>query len=273
MNMQTMPIDPSISSLLAFWADAGVDAMYADAPIDRLAEGRKRLEAPARAAQAQVQHAPAGMQRLSSSSAPDAGAIELARQMAAAAADLDALGAAIAAFDGCALKAMGARQAVFARGRIDAKIMVIGEAPGPDDDLQGAPFVGRAGKLFDRMLLAAGLTDEVFLTNTVFWRPPANRAPAMDEQAVCAPFVERAIELVQPQYLLLLGGAVTRSMLQRTEGILSLRGRWAGWRSAQGEEIQALATLHPTFLLRQPAAKKHAWADLLMLSARLRRQT
>ncbi len=271
--MQTMPIDASISSLLAFWADAGVDVLYAEAPVDRLAEGRKRLEAPARAAQAQVQHAPAGAQRLSGGGAPDAGAVELARQMAAAASDLEGLAVAIAAFDGCALKSMGARQAVFGRGRLDARIMVIGEAPGPDDDLQGAPFVGRAGKLMDRMLATAGLADDVFLTNTVFWRPPANRAPALDEQAVCAPFVERAIELVQPQFLLLLGGAVTRSMLQRNEGILSLRGRWAGWRNAQGDEIPVLATLHPTFLLRQPAAKKHAWSDMLTLATRFRRET
>jgi DNA polymerase len=150
--------------------------------------------------------------------------------------------------------------------------MVIGEAPGADEDAQGQPFVGRAGKLLDRMLGAAGLGDRVFITNTVFWRPSGNRNPTLQEQLVCAPFVERAIALVAPKFLLLAGGASAKAMLQRPEGILSLRGRWFDWTSSDGATtLPALPTLHPAFLLRQPAAKKRAWADLLMLAERLDR--
>ena len=141
-----------------------------------------------------------------------------------------------------------------------------------DVEIQGAPFVGRAGKLLDKMLAAAGLTDRVFITNTVFWRPPGNRTPSPQEQQICAPFVERAIALVAPKVLLLAGGASAKSMLQRPEGILTLRGRWLDWRSSDGEiELPAMPTLHPAFLLRQPAAKKKAWTDLLTLAERVDR--
>jgi DNA polymerase len=132
--------------------------------------------------------------------------------------------------------------------------------------------VGRAGKLLDRMIEAAGLQDRVFITNTVFWRPPGNRTPYPDEQTVCAPFVERALQLLQPKILLLVGGASAKSMLKKEEGILSLRGRWFEWRSHdESLVLPALPTLHPAFLLRQPAAKKKAWTDLLTLMERLDR--
>ncbi len=161
---------------------------------------------------------------------------------------------------------------MVSRGPADAPLMIIGEGPGAEEDLQGAPFVGRAGQLLDRMLKAAGLLDRAFVTNTVFWRPPGNRTPTPQEQATCAPFLERAIQLVQPKILLLVGGASAKSLLKREEGILSLRGRWFEWTSADGaSELPALPTLHPAFLLRQPAAKKKAWADMLMLSERLDR--
>jgi len=200
-------------------------------------------------------------------------AIAEARRLAIAAPDLAALEAAIAVFDGCPLKTQGAARAVFARGRPDAPIMIIGEGPGGEEDRQGQPFVGRAGQLLDRMLAAAGIEDQVFITNTVFWRPPGNRTPSLAEQAVCRPFVERAIGLVRPKLLLLAGGASAKSMLNTTDGILGLRGRWADWRSEDGETtIPALPMLHPAFLLRQPAAKKKAWADLLTLTSRLSQQ-
>jgi DNA polymerase len=252
----------ALESLLGFWAEAGVDTAFADEPVDRVAE-RVRPQPAARHAAA-MPAAAAG---------PDvSGAVDEARRLAAEAQDLTALAAAIAAFDGCGLKFEGARQAVFSRGAADAPVMVIGEAPGADEDAQGQPFVGRAGKLLDKMLGAAGLGDRVFITNTVFWRPSGNRNPTAQEQLVCAPFLERAIALVQPRFLLLAGGASAKAMLQRPEGILSLRGRWFDWTSADGAlALPALPTLHPAFLLRQPAAKKRAWADLLMLSERLDR--
>ena len=258
-------------SALAFWAEAGVDACYGDEPVDRLAEGAARLKAKAVApkpAAAPVQAAP-GRQ-----AAPDiSDAVAQAKAMAAEAQTLDALAAAIAAFDGCGLKFEGAKQAVFSRGVADAPIMVIGEGPGADEDAQGLPFIGKAGKLLDRMLEAAGLNERVFITNTVFWRPPGNRTPTLAEQAVCAPFLHRAIALVQPRMLLLAGGASAKSVLQRDEGILTLRGRWFEWHGEDGAVLPALPTLHPAFLLRQPAAKKKAWLDLLTLTERLDRPT
>ena len=162
---------------------------------------------------------------------------------------------------------------MFARGNPNAELMIVGEGPGADEDRQGKPFVGRAGQLLDRMLKAAGLEDRVFITNTVFWRPPGNRTPTPAEQAVCAPFVERAIELVKPQMLMFAGGASAKAMLKVDEGILSLRGRWFDWKAETGDghALPAMPTLHPAFLLRQPAAKKKAWIDLLTLTERLDR--
>jgi len=257
-------------SLLAFWADAGVDAMLLDEPVDRIAAGRIAPPRPPERKAALA--APAAPVRANQ---PDvSGAVAQARELAAGADSLEALVAAIASFDGCPLKFDGAAsQAVVYRGDPTAPLMVIGEGPGQEEDRLGQPFVGRAGQLLDRMLKAAGLTDRVFITNTVFWRPPGNRTPTPAEQAVCAPFVERAIALVQPKMLLLAGGASAKAMLKKDEGILSLRGRWFEWRSSDGGlELPALPTLHPAFLLRQPAAKKRAWADLLTLTERLDRQ-
>jgi DNA polymerase len=265
-----LAVDPrAAESLLAFWADAGVEASYADDPIDRLAEGAAMLRARREPPPPPV----AVVTTPAFGRGPDLGAVVAeARALAAACADLPALAAAIAAFDGCPLKTQGARQAVISRGPADAPLMIIGEAPGADEDLQGAPFVGRAGQLLDRMLKAAGLLDRAFVTNTVFWRPPGNRTPTPQEQAACAPFLERAIQLVQPKMLLLVGGASAKSMLRSEEGILSLRGRWFEWTASDGQnELPALPTLHPAFLLRQPAAKKKAWVDMLMLSERLDR--
>lgn len=256
-------------SLLAFWADAGVDLCFEDAPVDRLAE-RPR---PAPRAAPPPPPPPAAVRAGGAPAGPDvSAAIAEARARAAEASDLAGLAAAIAAFDGCGLKFEGARQAVFSRGAADAPVMIIGEAPGADEDRQGAPFVGRAGQLLDRMIAAAGLEGRVFITNTVFWRPPGNRTPSPQEQTVCAPFLERAIALVKPRALLLVGGASAKSVLQRGEGILTLRGRWFDWRSGDGSiELPALPTLHPAFLLRQPMAKKKAWQDLLTLAERLDR--
>jgi uracil-DNA glycosylase len=257
--------DRALESLLAFWAEAGVEALYADEPVNRLAE-----PTPIRRAQA-APAAPAMVTRIAP--APDiSAAITEARALAGAAEDLTALEAAIAAFDGCGLKFEGAKRAVFARGDPSAPVLVIGEGPGADEDAQGAPFVGKAGKLLDKMLAAAGLHDRVFITNTVYWRPPGNRTPTPAEQMVCRPFLERAIALVQPRFLLLVGAAAAKSVLGREEGILTLRGRWFEWAAPDSATVlPALPTLHPAFLLRQPAAKKKAWSDLLTLAERLDR--
>lgn len=260
----TRLMDRGLISALAFWAEAGVETAYADAPLDRL----KPIE---RKAPPQRPSAPAPAPPTAARAEPDiASAVALAAELAGAAATLEELEAAISAFDGCPLKRMGASRAVFARGRPDAPVMVIGEGPGAEEDRQGAPFVGRAGQLLDKMLAAAGLTERVFITNTVFWRPPDNRTPTPAEQAVCAPFVERAIVLVRPRLLLLAGGAAAKGMLKRPEGILTLRGQWFDWASSDGSiALPAIPTLHPAFLLRQPIGKKKAWQDLMTLTQRL----
>lgn len=260
-------LDPrAAESLLAFWGAAGADVCFGDEPVNRLLESAR----PPRPVLAAV---PAATPTRPGKPAVDiAAAVAEARRLATEATDLETLAATIAAFDGCPLKFEGARQAVFARGNASADVIVIGEGPGGDEDVQGLPFVGRAGKLLDKMLAAAGLTDRVFITNTVYWRPPGNRTPTPAEQAICQPFVEKAISLIKPQYLLLAGGASAKSILKREEGILSLRGRWFEWSSEDGAlTLPALPTLHPAFLLRQPAAKKKAWSDVLTLAERLDR--
>lgn len=270
MSATAEPSNSAIAeSLLAFWADAGVDAMLLDEAVDRIEAGKilppPRPVAPVTSALPSPRPG-AGQPDVSA-------AVAQAQQLAAAAQDLDALVAAIAAFEGCPLRFEGAAtKAVVYRGDPAAPLLVIGEGPGADEDARGEPFVGRAGRLLDRMLAAAGLTGRVMITNTVFWRPPGNRTPTPAEQAICAPFLERLIALTQPKMLLLAGGAPAKAMLKREEGILSLRGRWFEWRSADGlMELPAMPTLHPAFLLRQPGAKKRAWSDLLTLTERLDR--
>ncbi|WP_420478143.1 uracil-DNA glycosylase [Brevundimonas sp. FT23028] len=246
-------------SLLAFWRDAGVDACFEDSPVDRT------HVAPPPAVKA-VAKATASVVAL-----PVTGdAVAEARRLAAGADTPAALAEAVAAFTGCPLRDMGARQAVFSRGPADAPLLIIGEGPGAEEDEQGLPFVGKAGKLLDRMLAEAGLADRAFITNTVFWRPPGNRTPSPAEQAACAPFVERAFFLLKPKAVLLLGAAAAKSVLSTDEGIMRLRGHWKDWRLAEGNvSAPVLATFHPAFLLRTPMAKKAAWADMLSVAARL----
>jgi DNA polymerase len=199
-------------------------------------------------------------------------AVAEARRLAAEAGSLEALAAAIDGFEGCPLRHEGGRRSVFARGVPDAAVMVIGEAPDADDEQHGEPFAGRVGRMLDRMLAAVDLRDAAFVTNTVFWRPPGNRSPSPEEQAVCAPFLERAVALVRPKVLLLMGATSVRSVLKRNEGILALRGKWLDWSlETGGGTFPVLPTFHPAFLISRPEAKKKAWSDLLSLAERLDR--
>jgi DNA polymerase len=193
-----------------------------------------------------------------------------AREIAAACHSLDELRGALEAFEGCALKAT-AKSLVFADGAEDAPVMLIGEAPGRDEDLQGLPFVGRSGQLLDRMLEAIGLarSKNAYITNVIFWRPPGNRPPTAEEVATCAPFLLRHIELKRPKVLVLLGATPLKHVLHIEEGITRARGRWGRY-LLNDEEIPALPTFHPAYLLRQPAAKRQAWQDLLSLKLKLR---
>jgi len=191
-----------------------------------------------------------------------------ARRIARSAASLEALEAALRDFDGCGLKAT-ATKLCFYRGAPQADLMIVGEAPGRDEDLAGKPFVGRAGQLLDKMLAAIGLSEaDVHITNVVYWRPPGNRTPTPQEALACRPFLERQIELVAPKMLVAVGGSAAKEVLGATEGIMRLRGKWREI-EVGGKKIPAIATLHPAYLLRTPAAKQLAWMDLLQIKSKL----
>jgi DNA polymerase len=179
---------------------------------------------------------------------------------------------ALEGFEGCELK-RSATRTVFADGNPAARIMFIGEAPGRDEDLQGLPFVGRAGKLLDRMLESIGLDrTKVYITNVLPWRPPQNRDPSPEEAAVCLPFLRRHIELMRPDIMVLLGAVSARHVIGANEGIMRVRGKWDVYQivSAEGtRSVPVMPTLHPAYLLRQPAAKRLAWRDLLSVSEKI----
>jgi DNA polymerase len=200
------------------------------------------------------------------------GALTEARALAAAAQDMAALEAAIAAFDACPLKAT-ANRTVIRDGILGAPVLVVGEAPGQEEDRLGKPFVGPAGQMLDRMLGAIGLSraDNVLITNIIFWRPPANRKPTPQEVALCVPFVRRLIELAQPKLVLLAGATAAQALLDRPDGISRLRGQWFDQSTeSTAQIIPTLATYHPSYLLRSPAQKRDAWKDLMIFQERLK---
>ena len=239
----------TLNALLAWYEAMGVDEAIGDEPVNRFAPSPPRPESlrPPRAAP----EAPVAKSTAASAVPADARSLR----------DIEAM---VSAFEDCSLKRT-AKSLCFARGNEAARLMLIGEAPGRDEDLQGKPFVGRAGQLLDRMLAAIGLDEsQVYITNTVYWRPPGNRTPTPQEVTACAPFLCRQIELLNPAVLVLLGGAAAKNILGVSEGIMRLRGKWLTY-SCAGREIPVLATLHPAYLLRKPEEKRYAWRDLLML--------
>jgi len=251
------------ASLLAWYVEAGVDLAIDDAPHDRFAVPAPPPAAPA-AGTPPRQHAAAAPMAAAALSPEEAA--DSARSLAATAESLDALRELLLAFEGCALKAT-ATQLVFGDGTPDARVMLVGEAPGREEDRAGKPFVGRSGQLLNRMLAAIGLERaEVYIANVVPWRPPGNRTPTPQETAICKPFIERQIALVDPDVLVCLGGPSAQTLLMQRDGILRLRGKWFDYQT-QKRTIQALAALHPAYLLRQPSQKKLAWRDLRALRA------
>jgi DNA polymerase len=260
------------SILLEWYKAMGVDEAIAEAPSDWYAPERQADARPAplggsfapevkrkslERARAPLPQAP--VQNAAESST----GVMSARELARSAANLEELRALLETFDGCALKKTASRLCL-SRGSLDARLMLIGEAPGKDEDAEGKPFVGRAGQLLDRMLSAIGLTEaDFYITNLVFWRPPGNRTPSPGEVQVCQPFVERQIELLSPQILVFLGNASAKQLTGASEGIMKLRGKWLTYPLGAG--IRAMATLHPAYLLRNPIAKRHAWRDLLAI--------
>lgn len=278
--------------LLKFYAEAGVDEAIDELPHDRFAAfasrqagheaaavptpsapaaagpaGAEVLQAPVRIAWGTaIPDRPAAPQ----AAVPDGGQVLLARELASRAATLDELREAMAAFEGCNLRHT-AKSLVFADGNPAAALMLVGEAPGRDEDIEGRPFVGRSGQLLDRILAAIGLDrSAAYIANVIPWRPPGNRTPTPQETEICRPFIERQIELAAPKVLVSLGGPSAKVLIGTTEGIMKLRGGWRVHRTAAGREIPLMPTLHPAYLLRNPAHKRLAWRDFLEVKARLR---
>ena len=254
---------------LAWQVELGADEAIDDLPLDRF-----DLPAPAPTPQAAVaapsapNTAPVGQSAPPPPVAPQVDTVGIARQMAEAAGSLDSLREAMAGFEHCDLK-RGARNFVFCDGFASARVMVVGEAPGRDEDLQGKPFVGRAGQLLDKMFAAIGLdrgqdnADGLYITNMLPWRPPQNRDPKPDELAMMVPFLHRHIELAAPDLVVLMGNHACAGLLGR-RGITRMRGNW--------EEVlgrPAMPMFHPAYLLRNPIAKREAWSDLLAIKERL----
>lgn len=261
----------SARQILEFQLAAGIDWMLEDAPVDRFAQGAEealRRAQPVKADPPEPTRPPRASSSQPAPLAPDAAIME-ARRLAQSAPNLEQLRLMLEHFDGCALKSTASRL-VFADGTPGAPVMIIGEAPGRDEDEIGRPFVGRAGQLLDRMLHAIGLERaHVYIANTVPWRPPGNRTPTPQEIAICQPFIARQIELARPRILVTMGAPATQTLLDVKEGILRVRGRWFDYRQG-GLHVPALATLHPAYLLRQPSQKALAWRDLQALRAKLR---
>ncbi len=252
----------AIEALLAFWAEAGVDASLSDVPVDRLAAQPLRASAPAAAAEPRPTAAPAA------TSAPPPSA-----PAAVTSPDFAALEAAVGAFEGCALRA-GSAAPVFARPAARADVVVVSEAPTAEDEAAAAPFSGPAGVLVRALLAHAGLGDRALLTQTVFWRPPGGGAPSPADQAACLPFLERLIALHRPRALLVMGEAAGRGLLGAREPILKSRGGWTEWRARHEPDLvlPAMPTLSPAFILARPPLRGAAWGDILSLAARVDRE-
>jgi DNA polymerase len=267
--------------LIAFYLDAGVDALVGEEPVNRMAEdiaphgatasgADDKTARPVRNQSPPIARSSAAPQRPGLPAAPASpeAAVMAAREAARTATRLDDLRAMLTGFEGCALRAT-ATQLVFADGNPQSRVMFIGEAPGYDEDILGRPFVGRSGKLLDRMMAAIGLDrTSCYIANVVPWRPPGNRTPTPQETAICLPFIRRQIELANPDFLVCLGGPAMQTLLGVKDGITRSRGRWFSYDTGQ-REIRALATFHPAFLLRSPLQKRFAWRDFLALKKAL----
>ncbi|MBS0546566.1 MAG: uracil-DNA glycosylase [Proteobacteria bacterium] len=277
-----LPARDDLASLLKWYVEQGLDETIGEEAIDRFALAAQPAPAAAAAApQAPAAPTPFRPATPSPAAAPRAPVplespqvVEDARALAAGCATIADLEAAIRGFEGCALKRT-AKNTVFADGLPTAPVMVVGEAPGADEDRLGKPFVGVSGQLMDRMMEAIGLArgDGFYITNILFWRPPGNRTPTLAEQAMCLAFTRRHIELVRPKLLILAGGTAAKAVLDTAEGIMRLRGKWTSVRLDDGTEIPTMPTLHPAYLLRTPASKRQSWLDLLAVDKKLKELT
>jgi len=259
-----------LAALLRWYVEQGLDETIGEEAIDRFSPPAAPVAAVAPPARPVSSRAPVPAPR-----APvpleSPQLVEDARALAERCTSLSELEAAVRAFEGCALKRT-AKNTVFGDGTPDAPVMIVGEAPGGDEDRLGKPFVGVSGQLMDRMMAAIGLTRSggFYITNILFWRPPGNRTPTLAEQAMCLAFTRRHIALVRPRLLVLAGGVSAKAMLDTTDGIMRLRGKWASYRLADGTELPTMPTFHPAYLLRTPASKRQSWQDLLAIDKKLR---
>src|SRR3981081_3481377 len=259
---------PTVQQLLSFYLEAGVDCALTEEPVNRLSQPDR---APARepALPTPVRTIPAAIPaaRGEAAPAPEA-AILSAREAARTAPSLEVLRNLLENFDGCALKSTATRL-VFADGNPQARIMFVGEAPGREEDIEGLPFVGRSGKLLDRMISAIGLDlSSAYIANVIPWRPPGNRTPTPQETQICLPFIQRQIELVNPDVLVTLGNPSTQTLLSTREGIMRTRGKWFDYDTGT-RTIRAIATFHPAYLLRSPSYKRMSWQDLRAVAKEL----
>jgi DNA polymerase len=261
---------PTVRDLMAFYLEAGVDCALGDEPVDRLSAPDQPVAVLASAGTAPAHPAvrPAAPAPRAEIAPPPDIAIESAREAARTAPSLEALRALLDNFDGCALKFTASRL-VFADGNPQARLMFVGEAPGRDEDIEGLPFVGRSGQLLNRMIAAIGLKrSDVYIANVIPWRPPGNRTPTPQETQICLPFIQRQIELVNPDVLVTLGNPSTQTLLPTREGIMKTRGRWFDYETGT-RKIRAMATFHPAYLLRSPSYKRMAWLDLRAIAKAL----
>jgi uracil-DNA glycosylase len=275
-HAMTAERDKAARDILAFYLEAGVDGVLVEEPVDRFAEPapapraeRAAVAPAAREAKPapRLDRAPPPLPGTAAPPPPDQ-AMMAAREAAGAAKDLDELRAILERFEGCALRNT-ATQLVFSAGNPQARVMLVGEAPGRDEDIEGQPFVGRSGKLLDRMLAAIGLDrSQVYIANVIPWRPPGNRTPTPQESQICLPFIRRQIELANPDILVCMGNPATQTLLEVREGITRTRGRWFKYDTG-AREIRAIPTLHPAYLLRQPLSKRLAWRDFLAVKKAL----
>jgi DNA polymerase len=270
--------------LLTFYIEAGVDALVGEEPVDRFAPepAPPVLQASAPAAVDRPpsmirttlppKGVPVATPAIAAPPAPDV-AVMAAREAAKSASTLEELKTILGAFDGCGLK-KSAKQLVFSDGNPQARVMFVGEAPGSDEDRMGLPFIGRSGKLLDRMMAAIGLNREtdVYIANIIPWRPPGNRTPTPQESQICLPFISRQIELADPDILVCLGGPSSQTLLGFTDGIRKTRGRFIAYNTGK-REIRAIATFHPAYLLRSPLEKRLAWRDFLSVKQALKPAT
>lgn len=263
-NLNSMENDLNIKEILEWYVTAGVDETFGDVPFGLEVPQPKVVQAPS-----VVRKVPetGGQTRQATTDLAQAtvNACKNARDICEEAQTLDQLREAVEKFEGCALK-LTANKTVFGGGNPDSKIMLIGEAPGADEDRMGLPFVGRSGQLLDKMLKAIHIDrTKCYITNVLPWRPPGNRTPTSGEIAVCLPFLKKQIDIINPDVIMILGGSAANALLDNEEPISRLRGKWLEYKKSDGGNVAVLASFHPAYLLRNSGQKAKAWSDLLRM--------